>query len=115
MLIDANLSKRSIQKVSNPSKLKIFHFSSIGRSFCGIKLVMKTTPKRKRPKAPSIQTIDETNAWVLISKAADESRLTELQIRKSGITLRKFGNADYIRPLDLNTWINSDGEKETQP
>jgi len=76
---------------------------------------MKNTSKRKRPKSPSIRLIEESAPWVRISIAAKESGLTVLLIRKTGITLRQFGNADYIRPLDLNTWINGDGGKETQP
>ena len=55
---------------------------------------MKTTSTRKRPKSPHIELIQEIAPWVLISRAAEESGLTELQIRKSEITLRKFGNAD---------------------
>lgn len=73
---------------------------------------MKTTT---RPKPPSIQTIEASAPWVLISKAAEQSGLTELLIRKSGITLRKFGNADYIAPSGLNAWILNDGKEETQP
>ena len=70
---------------------------------------------RKRPKSPTIKTIEESAPWVLISQAAQESGLTDLLIRKSGITLRPFGNADYVRPTDLNAWILDDGKGETQP
>jgi len=73
---------------------------------------MKTTSTRKRPKSPYIDLIQEIAPWVLISKAAEESGLTELQIRNFGGTLRKFGNADYIKPKELNAWINGDGGKE---
>ena len=52
---------------------------------------------------------------MLISKAAKDSGLTELLIRKSGIALRKFGNADYVAPGTLNAWILADGKEETQP
>ncbi len=52
---------------------------------------------------------------MLISKAANDSGLTELLIRKSGITLRKFGNADYIRPTELNAWILNGGKEGYQP
>ena len=76
---------------------------------------MKTTTPRKRPKSPTIKTIEESAPWVLISRAAKESGLTDLLIRSSGITLRKFGIADYVRPLELNAWIIGDGGKETQP
>lgn len=76
---------------------------------------MKTTITRKRPKSTSIKTIEESAPWVLISQAAKESGLTALIIRNSGITLRPFGNADYIRPGDLNAWIIADGEEGTQP
>lgn len=72
---------------------------------------MKTSTPKKRPKSPTIKTIEESAPWVLISQAAEESGLTELLIRNAGITLRKFGNADYIRPPDLNAWILSDGGK----
>ena len=47
--------------------------------------------------------------------AAEQSGLTELLIRKSGITLRKFGNAHYIKPGDLNAWIIDGGKGEPQP
>jgi len=73
---------------------------------------MKSTSTRKRPKSPYIELIQEIAPWVLISKAAEESGLTELQIRNFGGTLRKFGNADYIKPEELNAWINGDGGKE---
>ena len=76
---------------------------------------MKTTSTRKRPKSPSIQPIEESAPWVLISKAAEKSGVTELLIRKSGLKVRKFGNADYIAPTSLNAWINADGEEKTQP
>lgn len=66
---------------------------------------------RKRPKSPSISLIELSAPWVLISVAAQQSGLTELLIRKSNVTLRKFGNADYVRPTDLNAWI-VDGGKE---
>ncbi len=69
---------------------------------------MKT--KTPRPKPPAIKPIKEDAPWVLISLAAAESGLTELLIRKSGVTLRKFGTADYVRPVELNAWINGDGE-----
>ena len=70
---------------------------------------------RKRPKPPSIRLIEESAPWVLISQAAKDSGLTDLLIRNSGIYLRKFGNADYVRPKDLNAWILADGKGETQP
>lgn len=78
-------------------------------------LKMHAQTARKRPKSPSIRLIEESAPWVLISKAAEDSGLTELLIRNSGIKLRKFGNADYIRPADLNAWILTDGKEETQP
>jgi hypothetical protein len=70
---------------------------------------------RKRPKSTSIRLIEECAPWVLISKAAKDSGLTELLIRNSGIKLRKFGTADYIKPGDLNVWILADGKEEPQP
>ncbi|MEI7910654.1 MAG: hypothetical protein WCK77_13540 [Verrucomicrobiota bacterium] len=70
---------------------------------------------RKRPKSPSIRLIEESAPWVLISKAAQESGLTELLIRNTGITRRPFGNADYIRPTALNAWILADGKEGPQP
>ncbi len=45
---------------------------------------VKNQITRKRPKSPYIQLIQEIAPWVLISKAAEESGLTELQIRNSG-------------------------------
>lgn len=76
---------------------------------------MKTTSTRKRPKSLYIELIQEIAPWVLISQAAEESGLTELQIRNSGITLRKFGNADYVKPEELNAWIIDGGKEKTQP
>lgn len=78
-------------------------------------LKMHAQTARKRPKSPSIRLIEESAPWVLISKAAKDSGLTELLIRNSGITLRKFGTADYIKPGDLNAWIIDGGKEETQP
>ncbi len=69
---------------------------------------MKTTTPKKRPKPLEIRPIEEAAPWVLISKAADDSGLTELIIRNAAIKLRKFGNADYLRPQDLNAWILGD-------
>jgi hypothetical protein len=74
-------------------------------------LKMHDQTKRKRPKSRVIRTIEEKHPWVLISQAAKESGLTDLLIRNSGITSRPFGTAYYIRPADLNAWINGDGEK----
>ena len=66
---------------------------------------MKPQITRKRPKSHSIQTIAESAPWVLLSKAAEESGLTELQIRQAKFEMKKFGNADFVRPTDLNAWI----------
>ena len=66
---------------------------------------MKPQITRKRPKSHSIQTIMESAPWVLVSKAAEESGLTELQIRQAKFEMKKFGNADFVRPADLNAWI----------
>ena len=73
---------------------------------------MKNQPPRKRPKSPSIQPIEEKAPWVLIAKASEESGLTELLIRNAGLKLRKFGNADYVKPGTLNAWILNDGKEE---
>lgn len=73
---------------------------------------MDNKTKTTRPKPLTIHTIAESAPWVLVSHAAEESRLTELLIRKSGVALRKFGNADYVRPTELNAWILNDGEEE---
>lgn len=70
---------------------------------------MKTTITRKRPRSTSIKIIEECAPWVLISHAAKESGLTSPLIRNSGIELRPFGNADYVRPADLNAWILDGG------
>jgi len=74
---------------------------------------MKTTSTRKRPKSPFIQLVKESTPWILVSEAAEESGLTEFLIRKSKVMVRKFGNADYVRPDELNAWIL--GKEETQP
>lgn len=66
---------------------------------------MKPQIIRKRPKSPSIQNITESAPWVLLSKAAEESGLTELQIRQAKFETKKFGNADFVRPTDVNAWI----------
>lgn len=76
---------------------------------------VKNQDIRKRPKSLYIELIQEIAPWVLVSQAAEESGLTELQIRKSGITLRPFGNADYVRPVDLNAWILDGGKERPQP
>jgi hypothetical protein len=34
-----------------------------------------------------------------------DSGLTELLIRRENLPTRKFGNAHYIQPKDLNNWI----------
>ncbi len=78
-------------------------------------LKMRAQTARKRPKSPSIRLIEESAPWVLISKAAKDSGLTDLLIRDSGLTLRPFGNAHYVRPTDLNNWILADGKEGTQP
>jgi hypothetical protein len=65
-----------------------------------------TTPPR--PKSPAIHTIPEDAPWVLLSKAAADSGLTELLIRRENLPTRKFGNAHYIQPKDLNAWILQD-------
>ena len=45
---------------------------------------------------------------------AEEFILTVRLIRQTKLPLRRFGNADRIRPSELNAWINNHG-KETQP
>jgi len=70
---------------------------------------------KPRPKPAVINTISESAPWVLVSKASSESGLTENLIRNTGITLRPFGNADYIRPTALNAWILADGKEGPQP
>jgi len=73
---------------------------------------VKTQTPRKRPKSPVIQLVEENAPWMLISKAALDSGLTELLIRQSGIFLKKFGTADYICPTELNAWILKDGKSD---
>jgi hypothetical protein len=75
-------------------------------------LEMRDQSARKRPKSPTIRLIEASAPWVLISKAALDSGLTELLIRNAGLGLRKFGNADYVRPTELNAWILNDGKEE---
>jgi hypothetical protein len=60
---------------------------------------------RPRPKAPVIRPITTDAPWVLLSKAVRDSGLTELLIRRENLPTRKFGNAHYIQPKDLNNWI----------
>lgn len=73
---------------------------------------MKANPSPPRPKSPTICTIPVDAPWVLLSKAAEQSGLTERLIRRENLPMRRFGNADYVRPHDLNNWIL--GEKEVQ-
>lgn len=61
-----------------------------------------------------IQFAEECAPLVLLSKASLETGLTERQIRDSGIKLRRFGTADYIRPTELNAWILKDPQEENQ-
>jgi hypothetical protein len=81
----------------------------------------KPTLKRKehdhRPKPSVIQTIPEGHPWVILSKAAMQSGLSEKLIRQAGIPLRKFGNAHYVAPAVLNAWISKDPgpQPTTQP
>lgn len=65
----------------------------------------KSPNPRPRPKAPVIRTINESAPWVLLSKAAKESGLTMRLIRRANLPMRQFGNADYISPSALNSWI----------
>lgn len=74
---------------------------------------MRANLSPPRPKSPAICLIPEEAPWVLLSKAASSSGLTERLIRREKLPMRRFGNADYIRPQDLNAWIL--GEKEVQP
>lgn len=105
----------SIKKNVKSHKDKNFSYFCtflLNRDFWRDKVFVKTTRKRQS----SIRPVEEIAPWLLISQAAKESGLTGLLIRNSGITRRPFGNADYIRPADLNAWINGDGGKEeTQP
>lgn len=65
-----------------------------------------------RPKAPFIRPVPDDAPWILLSRAAQASGLSELIIRKEGLPLRRFGNAHYVRPKDLNNWI-LDGHQES--
>ena len=76
---------------------------------------MQIRTKTTRPKSPTIETIPASAPWVLVSRAAKESGLTDLLIRKSGVPIRTFGNANYVRSDQLNAWILADGKEETQP
>ena len=68
--------------------------------------IIQSPPHRSsRPKPALIRTIPEEAPWVLLSKAADDSGLTELLIRKANLQIRKFGNAFYVAPAALNAWI----------
>jgi len=58
----------------------------------------------KRPKASVIQVINESAPWVLLSKAIRESGVPERDI-KANLQIRKFGNAFYISPANLNKYI----------
>jgi len=75
---------------------------------------MKTQIK-PRPKPEYINTISESAPWVLLSKASQDTGLTELLIRKAQIPMRRFGTADYIKPGVLNAWIIDGGKGEPQP
>ncbi len=69
------------------------------------KLGMNDQTTHKRPKPKTIQTVQSTAPWMLVSEASLQSHLTSKMIRSSGLELRPFGNADYVRPKDLNYWI----------
>jgi len=73
---------------------------------------VKTKTPQKRPKPPVIQLAEENAPWVIISKASSDTGLTELLIR--GIKIRRFGNADYVRPTALNSWILNDEKEDKQ-
>ena len=64
-----------------------------------------SSPSHSRPKALEIRAIPESAPWVLLSKAASDSGLTDRLIRQAGLPLRKFGTADYVAPSILNRWI----------
>ena len=66
------------------------------------KLGMNDQSTHKRPKPKTIQTVKSTAPWMLVSEASEQSHLTVKMIRASGLELRPFGNADYVRPKDLN-------------
>lgn len=69
--------------------------------------------KKTRPKSVEIKTVPESAPWILIAQAAEESGLTIHLIRRTGLPLRRFGNADYIAPKALNAWIlNGEGENQ---
>lgn len=65
---------------------------------------MKTSSS-PRPRSKEIRPITASAAWVLLSSAAREVGITERIIRKQNLPTRRFGNADYINPSDLNAWI----------
>lgn len=60
--------------------------------------------KKARPRAVTIRTLQENAPWIIVSRAVKESGLPESEIRNL-FPLRRFGNADYVRPSDLNSWI----------
>lgn len=65
-----------------------------------------SNPKRSsRQKPAEITTVRESAPWILLTKAAEQSGLTVLLIRKAGLKLRRFGNADYVAPASLNAYI----------
>jgi len=61
-----------------------------------------------RPKAATINIISETAPWILLSKAIRESGVPERDV-KANLQIRKFGNAYYVSPQQLNAWILREG------
>ncbi len=72
---------------------------------------MSDKHKKPRPKPRTIHTVPDKAPWMLISEASTESNLTDLNIRRSGLSFRKFGTAEYVRPSDLNKWIEGNGQE----
>jgi hypothetical protein len=61
--------------------------------------------KSKGLRSAEIRTIESSAPWVLLSKAAEHCGLNIRQLRKLTLQIRRFGNADYVRPSELNSWI----------
>jgi len=68
-------------------------------------MTQQKPPTGTRSKAAVIRTIPADAPWILLSRAAKQSGLTELRIRRAHLPIRRFGNTDCVAPSALNAWI----------
>jgi len=70
---------------------------------------------KSRSKSFEIRTINSDAPWVNLKKASAESGLNIKHLRKLALQRRRFGNADYIKPAELNSWILGDLSPTSSP